>query len=645
MYSLPTSTTFAAFTIASAASIDPINPLVSTIPSASSDILWDPQSRPAGPGIGLRQSESDITTRRTTASRLWNERRLTYCSTCDNCGTDSLLQSSAVLLVIMSKPTRALVCALAAALLAGCGSKDDVEPPVAAPALSVSRDRVPIGSPLKLTYRFDVAANAKIDGDYWVFVHVLEPDGERLWVDDHLPPTPTSTWKPGQKVEYTRTVFVPNYPYIGPAIVRLGLYDPKTSKRLTLTGDPGVTEGVSGREVRAPAAVREHLPDLQGRMAPGRSLVRRSQHRVAVDEEVRHGLVPEPEEGRNGLSSSTPRRIDKFTSAATGHPPHRRSDHRHLCRGLERKVARHVPGHGRPARLRRRRGARPRRRPDVHSRWVRYARARDSGLPLVRRRKVTSVFSRYRKRATEVPPVSSTVLFLDTFWSRMVGYPFLMKLRLCFVTSTVILVFARTGVVREGGDRLSLLEPDDIGQGASCRRGFHHSDASERWGGDLRQVAHRRKSCRDEVPYPEPSDLQSDPQAPRTGVDLLEGTPYGEIIAAMSEAHGVDPLLVRALIQVESNYEAEGKIPQRRHGADAADAVDRPGVQGPEPVRPPRQHRSWHQAPEVRSSTGGGPRWRWPRTTPGKAPSRSSTAFLRTRKPGTTSRRFWRSPA
>src|SRR5688572_6839210 len=35
MYSLPTSTTFAALTIASAASIDPMSPLVSTMPSAS----------------------------------------------------------------------------------------------------------------------------------------------------------------------------------------------------------------------------------------------------------------------------------------------------------------------------------------------------------------------------------------------------------------------------------------------------------------------------------------------------------------------------------------------------------------------------------------------------------------------------------
>ena len=136
----------------------------------------------------------------------------------------------------------ALATLLAAALLvAACGSKGDGEPSVATAALTMSHDRVPIGSPLKLTYRFDVAADAKIDGDYWVFVHVLEPDGEQLWTDDHLPPTPTSKWTPGQKVEYTRTVFVPNYPYIGPAIVKLGLYDPKTTRRLTLSGDPAAT--------------------------------------------------------------------------------------------------------------------------------------------------------------------------------------------------------------------------------------------------------------------------------------------------------------------------------------------------------------------------------------------------------------------
>jgi soluble lytic murein transglycosylase-like protein len=61
----------------------------------------------------------------------------------------------------------------------------------------------------------------------------------------------------------------------------------------------------------------------------------------------------------------------------------------------------------------------------------------------------------------------------------------------------------------------------------------------------------------DEVPYPEPQTATGQAVEPKPAIDpgtLLRSTPYGEIIAAMSEAHGVDPLLVRALIQVESNY-------------------------------------------------------------------------------------------
>ena len=117
---------------------------------------------------------------------------------------------------------------------ASCTRKAQEEPPVATPALVMNRDRVAIGSPVKLTYKFDVAQDAKIDGDYWVFVHVLDPDHEQLWTDDHLPPVPTSQWRGGQHIEYTRTVFVPNYPYIGEAHVRLGLYSQQTSKRLPL---------------------------------------------------------------------------------------------------------------------------------------------------------------------------------------------------------------------------------------------------------------------------------------------------------------------------------------------------------------------------------------------------------------------------
>jgi len=66
----------------------------------------------------------------------------------------------------------------------------------------------------------------------------------------------------------------------------------------------------------------------------------------------------------------------------------------------------------------------------------------------------------------------------------------------------------------------------------------------------------------DEVPYPEPQP-EPDPAVQQVteqnpaAIDVqsvLQSTPYGELISSMAEAHGVDPLLVRALIQVESNY-------------------------------------------------------------------------------------------
>jgi len=125
------------------------------------------------------------------------------------------------------------VCVLVLAA-AACGGKEPAEPPVAKPTVTLNKERAAIGSPLKITYRFDVAQNATFDRDYVVFMHVIEPDGEKLWQDDHAPSIPTSQWKPGQTIEYTRTIFVPNYPYIGEANLRIGLYDIATGRRLTL---------------------------------------------------------------------------------------------------------------------------------------------------------------------------------------------------------------------------------------------------------------------------------------------------------------------------------------------------------------------------------------------------------------------------
>jgi len=66
----------------------------------------------------------------------------------------------------------------------------------------------------------------------------------------------------------------------------------------------------------------------------------------------------------------------------------------------------------------------------------------------------------------------------------------------------------------------------------------------------------------DEVPHPDPQAAEAaaaETQAPVDAASILGTTPYGEIISALSQAHGVDPLLVRALIQVESNYRPKAR--------------------------------------------------------------------------------------
>jgi len=66
----------------------------------------------------------------------------------------------------------------------------------------------------------------------------------------------------------------------------------------------------------------------------------------------------------------------------------------------------------------------------------------------------------------------------------------------------------------------------------------------------------------DEVPHPEPEaavepDAEKAPQPSRTA--MLRDSIYSELIASAAEAHGVDPILVQALIQVESNYKPRAK--------------------------------------------------------------------------------------
>jgi hypothetical protein len=131
-----------------------------------------------------------------------------------------------------------LVALLAGALMPACSRSEPAGTPVATPSISFARPRAPLGSPVQVTYKFQVAADAPaFDQDYRVFVHFLDADDERLWTDDHDPAVPTSQWKPGQVVEYTRTMFIPVVAYIGEASVRVGLYSTKDQRRLTLAGE------------------------------------------------------------------------------------------------------------------------------------------------------------------------------------------------------------------------------------------------------------------------------------------------------------------------------------------------------------------------------------------------------------------------
>ena len=102
----------------------------------------------------------------------------------------------------------------------------------------LSRSDAAVGSPVDITYRFDVAPDAPtLSEDYLVFVHFMNADREQMWTDDHEPPTPTRQWKPGNKVEYTRTIFIPKFPYVGTATIEIGLYSRSSGERVPLGGE------------------------------------------------------------------------------------------------------------------------------------------------------------------------------------------------------------------------------------------------------------------------------------------------------------------------------------------------------------------------------------------------------------------------
>jgi len=135
--------------------------------------------------------------------------------------------------------TRLHACRLTIAVMvmAGCGRTQQPETPVATATVTLARSEAAIGTPMEMNYRIVVASNApRFAEDDTLFVHFLDTDRELMWTDDHQPPVPTTQWKPGQTIEYSRTMFVPKFPYSGETTVVLGLYSTRNGARVPLSG-------------------------------------------------------------------------------------------------------------------------------------------------------------------------------------------------------------------------------------------------------------------------------------------------------------------------------------------------------------------------------------------------------------------------
>ena len=126
---------------------------------------------------------------------------------------------------------------VAAVATGACVRVPETPRPVAIPILEINTTRVALGGVIEARFSFAVLPHVALDEDLSVFVHIVNDDGELMWTDDHDPPQPTSTWAPDTTVVYTRTMFVPRYPYLGPAAIYLGLYSRETGMRLPLQGE------------------------------------------------------------------------------------------------------------------------------------------------------------------------------------------------------------------------------------------------------------------------------------------------------------------------------------------------------------------------------------------------------------------------
>ncbi len=126
----------------------------------------------------------------------------------------------------------------------GCRRRQPAETNDIVPKFTVNRPRAPLGSAVEITYTWDLQPTAKkLPQEHRAFIHFLDSHGVMLFEDDHTPVPPPTTWEPGKSYSYTRTKFIPIYPYVGEVEVRMGLTPEGQGERVALKGeDTGMRE-------------------------------------------------------------------------------------------------------------------------------------------------------------------------------------------------------------------------------------------------------------------------------------------------------------------------------------------------------------------------------------------------------------------
>ena len=219
--------------------------------------------------------------------------------------------------------------------------------------VSLSRPKVALGSPVEVTYKFTVAPDAPNLGQRRVFVHFLDADEELMWTDDHDPPTPTSEWKPGQTVEYTRTMFIPSYPYVGAAKIAAGMYTPGNNERLKFSNEDRGDRSYKVADFELLPQTENIFVIFKDGWHPA-EVVTEGAGRTEWQWTKKEATIAFRNPKRDVVARAAGRQSRRRSKLrAAGHRPNRRSGADHDSAVRDDVAGVEVPGHGRAARHRR----------------------------------------------------------------------------------------------------------------------------------------------------------------------------------------------------------------------------------------------------------------------------------------------------